>query len=244
MNCKEFHHWLGSRDINDHQNNPEALSHMAECKDCQRLYTLDTRLEQGVARAFTRQEMPQGLKDQIDQGLDNETHQSLFNSFSLKPGNRKSISPLKYSGWIAGLTTLALILFLVLTPPEPSFKNLEQISEQAVMNHLKENRQINFTPATLDHALEILKKKLGFNVLLPDFIGQDLILLGGRLCSLGKCRAAYFILEKQGEKGSLFIMNCDHLDFKMVDNRHFSTHIKGCTTDVWKNNGQVYAMVF
>ncbi len=148
------------------------------------------------------------------------------------------------TSWISGFTILALILFLVLTPPVPSFKNLGQISEQAVMDHLKGNRQINFTPATLDHALEVLRKELGFNVLLPDFNDQDLILLGGRLCSLGKCRATYFILEKQGQKGSLFIMNCDHLDFEMVDGSHFSTHMKGCTTDVWKNNGQVYAMVF
>jgi hypothetical protein len=247
--CKDFHLWLRTRDIHKDQNNPGVLSHMAECKDCQRLYTLDTDLEQGVALAFTQEEMPQGLVDQIDQGLDHETCQPFFRSLGLKRPGTRSTTILKYTGWIAGFTIMVLILSLVLTPPTPSFKNLGQISEQAVVDHLKGNRQINFTQANIGQALEMLRKELGFNVLLPNFNDpflkdKGLLLLGGRLCLLGKCRAAYFTIEKQGEKGSLFIMDYDHLDFKMADGCRFSTKNKGCTTDIWKNNGQVYAMVF
>jgi len=69
-------------------------------------------------------------------------------------------------------------------------------------------------------------------------------LWGGRLCALGNCRAAYFLIEKQGKKGSLFIMTVDHLDFEIADGTRFVTTIKGCDTQVWKDNDQVYATVF
>jgi hypothetical protein len=36
----------------------------------------------------------------------------------------------------------------------------------------------------------------------------------------------------------------DYLDYKIADKSRFSTNIKGCATQVWKENGQVYAMVF
>ena len=49
---------------------------------------------------------------------------------------------------------------------------------------------------------------------------------------------------KSGKKGSLFIMDVDHLDFEIADKTRFSTTIKGCDTQVWKDDGQVYAMVF
>ncbi len=103
---------------------------------------------------------------------------------------------------------------------------------------------MTFDAANLDQALAMLTKELGFQVLLPDLNSQDCVLLGGRLCALGNCRAAYFIIEKQGKTGSLFVMDTDFLKFDMADGSQFRTSLKGCDTQVWKDHGQVYAMVF
>ena len=152
--------------------------------------------------------------------------------------------PLKYIGWAAGIMVLVMILVSVFALKPPSFKSLEQISDQAVMDHLKGNQKISFDATTLFQALEMFRIELGFNVLLPDLDAQGCFLVGARLCALGNCRAAYFLIEKQGKKGSLFIMAVDHLDFEISDGTQFFTTIKGCDTHIWKDNDQVYATVF
>lgn len=234
MDCKEFQLWLQNRDILQLDIPPGVMAHRENCRECDQLYTLDSGLEQEIAAAFALQEVPQGLKDRISQGLDHEVSQPFFTP----------VKALKYTGLVAGLAVLIVILSIVFTSPVPSYKNLEQISEQAVKDHLKGNWQISFDTTTLYQALEMLTRELGFKVLLPDLSSQGCLLVGGRLCALGKCRAAYFILEQQGKKGSLFVMDTSHLGFDMADGTRFTTQLKGCNAQVWKDNGQVYAMVF
>lgn len=57
------------------------------------------------------------------------------------------------------------------------------------------------------------------------------------------CKAAYLFFEKKKNLCSLFIMDYDHLGFEIADGSRFSNIIKGCPTDIWKEKGQVYAMV-
>ncbi len=71
MECKTFHHWLRTRDGNK-QDSPEEMAHQKDCSDCQQLYTLDTRAEQGVALAFASHELPRDLAAKIDRCLDLE----------------------------------------------------------------------------------------------------------------------------------------------------------------------------
>lgn len=241
MECKEFHHWLRTRDARNNPDTPETREHRLGCSDCQQLYDLDTQAEQGITLAFASRELPRDLAARIDQHL--EMAPSFSNRFLPKPSRLKWVAPLKTTGWVVGLMGLVMVLVGILTPP-PSFKNIGQISEQAVTDHLKGNPKISFDVTTLYQALEMFKRELGFNVRLPDLDARGCFLVGGRLCTLGNCRAAYFVIEKQGKKGSLFIMDMDHLDFEIADKSLFTTSIKGCDTQVWKENGQVYAMVF
>lgn len=238
MECKEFHHWLRTRVRNTPA--PGAREHRLGCPDCQQLYDLDTQAEQGIALAFAGRELPRELADQIDQRLDLEMNlETTPSKYRPNPS-----AALKYTGWIAGFMVLVMILVGIFALTPPSFKSLEHISDQAVMDHLKGNRTISFDATTLFQALTMFRKELGFNVLLPDLAAQGCFLVGGRLCALGNCKAAYFVIEKQGRKGSLFIMDIDHLEFAVADGTRFSTTIKGCDTHVWKNNDQIYAMVF
>jgi len=72
MECKEFHHWLRTRDIRNNPDSPEATAHRLDCIHCQQLYALDTKAEQGIALAFANREMSKNLADRIDLCLDFE----------------------------------------------------------------------------------------------------------------------------------------------------------------------------
>ncbi len=243
MDCNDFQHWLKTRDHHE-ANHPLGVTlgveaHMARCPACARMFRADLALEQTISKAFVQEETPRGLADQINLSLKHVGSRSFLHRFGI---TRKPAFAL--GGLAAGLILLALVLNQFLTPAAPSFKDLNQISLQAVSDHLKGNQHMTFDAANLDQALAMLTKELGFQVLLPDLNSQDCVLLGGRLCALGNCRAAYFIIEKQGKTGSLFVMDTDFLEFDMADGSQFHTSLKGCDTRVWKDHGQVYAMVF
>ena len=239
MDCNDFQHWLKTRDPQRASPPVEVETHMEECPVCPRLYKVDLALEQTISKAFVQKEIPRELAAQISLSLEHGGSLSFLSRFGMaqKPA-------FALGGLAAGLILLALVLTQFLIPTAPSFKDLNQISLQAVSDHLKGNQYMTFDAAEVDQALAMLTKELGFQVLLPDLNSQDCILLGGRLCSLGKCKAAYFIIKKQGKTGSLFVMDTDFLEFDMADGSQFHTSLKGCDTRVWKNHGQIYAMVF
>ncbi|MDD9302664.1 MAG: hypothetical protein HUK40_10155 [Desulfobacter sp.] len=234
MDCKEFQHWLTHRDIHDQILAHGAARHIKECRECKALFLKDNELEQAIVQTISFKTPPRGLEESINASLDQDAG---FFTTSVK----------KYALAITGLAAACIVLLaLVLTvpPKTPAFKNLNQISLKAVTTHLKGNQQMDFNADDVDQALALLTKELGFKVLLPDFATLNCILLGGRLCAIGECRAAYFVIEQDQKKGSLFIMNSDYIDFSMAEGSRFNTHIKGCETCVWKNHDQVYAMVF
>jgi hypothetical protein len=232
MNCKEFSLWLRTRDIHDSLIPQDAARHMTGCPSCEQLFNLDTRLEAGIQKGFSQEEVPKGLAEQI--------------SLSLKPERTSRDAKLFMTAGavLAGLIILVLVLLPFETASPPNFKDLNQISLQAVKDHLNGNYYMSFNADQTGQALDRLTKELGFRVLLPDLSEYNCTLLGGRLCALGDCRAAYFILEKEGRTGSLFIMDTQHLNFDMAEGSRFNTRLKGCEADVWKDNGQIYAMVF
>ncbi len=236
MDCKEFHHWLNTRDIHGCILPREISSHMAACHDCERMFQKDDTLERCITRSFAMKDLPRGLADRVDATLEHESGRRFSG-----PLNRPIA--LASASLLAGLLVLVLIFTNVSTPSN-TFKDLNQISRQAVTDHLKGNRHMTFDAKQTDQTLAHLTQNLGFKVLLPNLATLDCVLLGGRLCTLGDCKAAYFVIEKQGKTGSLFIMNTDHLAFDMADGSRFVTSLKGCDTRVWKDHGQVYAMVF
>ncbi|MCG8635565.1 MAG: hypothetical protein MI863_17150 [Desulfobacterales bacterium] len=240
MNCKEFHHWLNTRDIHNHTLPREVSTHMAACRECELLFAGDDALERDIKRAFALEDLPRGLADRVDATLEHETRRKF-------PGglNKPAGIALASASLLAGLLILVLV-FTGIFPSSGTFKDLNQISRQAVTDHLKGDRRITFEAARAEQALAFMTQKLGFKVLLPD-LPLNAVLLGGRLCTLGDCKAAYFVIQQQGQGravGSLFIMNTDHLAFDMPEGSRFTTSLKGCETRVWRDRGQVYAMVF
>ena len=234
MNCKQFQDWVSTRDIHEAVLPAEAVTHMAECRECEALFHWDTRLEDQIKKGMEMAPLPRGLSNRIDASIDH------------RAGSGSPSKTMEAAG--AAIACLVIILVAAYFPfssqKAETFKDLNQISRQAVQSHLAGNRRMNFTAKEVGPALEILTKKLGFQVLLPNLKPFGCTLLGGRLCALGDCKAAYFVLEKNGRAGSLFIMDSGLLSETLADGSRFNTRIKGCETCVWKDNGQVYAMVF
>lgn len=235
MNCKQFQDWLSTRDIHEAALPPEAVRHMAECRECEHLFHWDTRLEACLKKGMEMEPLPGGLADRICVSLDHQAAPA-------RPS--RTMEALGAALACLVIIILAAAYFPFFSHKADSFKDLNQISLQAAKGHLAGNRRMNFTAQEVDQALEILTKQLGFQVLLPNLKPFGCTLLGGRLCALGDCKAAYFVLEKNGRAGSLFIMDSQFLASDLADGSRFNTRIKGCETCVWKDNGQVYAMVF
>lgn len=230
MICKEFEDWLITRDPSGGENHSEATRHLNTCTTCAAVYDMDVHLEQAIASALSPKPMPKGLMEQVDISLD---HVVLD-----KPSRKKH-------PWLAaGLAAAVLIIFTYIFISPFQYKNLQDLTETAVARHLKGDTSLMFTADQMDSATAIMSRELKFNVILPDLTDQGYVLLGGRLCALGKCKIAYLFYEKADKVCSLFVLDYDHLAFEMADGSRFSNEIKGYQTNVWKENGQVYAMVY
>ena len=191
---------------------------------------MDLGLEEHLRSGFLEQEMPKGLADRIDMALDQAKVPLQLN----RP----------FFGALAAVVTLTAVLFFFMNSDKPfRYKSLDHLGETAVLTHLKGNRAMSFTPDKLDGALAMLGKELGFNVVLPDLSEKGYTLLGGRPCFVGKCRTVYLFYRRGGQTVSLFILGKDHLDFEMAEGRGSHFEIKDCRADIWKENGQVYALV-
>lgn len=237
MDCKDFQYWMTTRDIHDNQIPFPARDHMAVCPECRTLLEKDSILDQEIATAVTPQDLPRGMKERISISLDHD-RQPFFTRFT---GKYRSYA---VAGFAAAMIIVTLIFTNFYSPAPPAFKDLNQITHQAVTDHLKGNRYMSFNAQKTEQALAMMTQTLGFKVMLPDLEQMGYTLIGGRLCALGDCRAAYFVVEHDGKTGSLFIMDTDYIKFSMTDGSRFTTSVKGCDTCVWKDHGQVYAMVF
>ncbi|MBU1342543.1 MAG: hypothetical protein KKE44_12905 [Proteobacteria bacterium] len=231
MICKDFQHWLLARDEFTDKITPAAQEHLESCENCKALYNIDLGLEKSIQAAFFQEELPKGLFDQIELTLDHAKTPILY-------------AKQKIAGIVAGFALIIAMVFMVFFNPPFRYQNLQQLSEKAVASHLKGNTAMSFTGDQIEQALSMLSKELKFNVILPDLTDKGYVLLGGRLCVLGECRTAYLFYQNQDKVSSVFILDYDHLDFEMADGSRFENDIKGCHTDIWKEKGQVYAMVY
>lgn len=231
MNCKDFQHWLSTKQGAADKENPDALDHLKNCDICKNLYTIDAILEKNIEAAFVQQEIPKGLFDRIELTLDHAKKPTI-------------VTPRRIAGLAAGFAVIFVLVFMVFFNKPFRYQTLHQLSENAVATHLKGDMRLSFTADEIEPAVVMLSKELKFNVILPDLKDQGYVLLGGRLCILDKCKIAYLFYAKQDKTCSLFIMDYDHLDFQMAEGSRFSNDIKGCHTDIWKEKGQVYAMVY
>jgi anti-sigma factor RsiW len=231
MNCKQFETWLLSRDSRlDDNMPPTEASHLKGCTKCSDAFLLDDQIESAIRDHLVSKAMPDGLESRIDAALE--------------PGVKPFPAYLKTAAAAAGIFLLTAVAYFGLFTGPAHFKNLHQVSEKAVSKHLEGNLRMTFNAGNIDQAVDMLNRELQFNIVLPDLSQRGFTLLGGRLCSVGDCRAAYLFYRHKDKVASVFIMDYDHFDFKMADDSRLINQVKGLKTDIWKNHSQVYAMVY
>lgn len=231
MNCKKLETWLSSRDVHDDSLSREVDSHLAACAECRNIFHADLQLEARVKNAMNREDPPPELYARINETLDRKSSRSFSTAW-------------KVSALTAAVSLLAVFLYAGIFSGPHRFKNLQELSSEAVSMHLDGNTRMTFNAARIDEALMTLSRELRFNVVLPDLSAEGYVLLGGRLCTVGDCRAAYLFYEKNSKIGSVFIMDYSQLEFEMADGSRYHNVVKGYRTDIWKANSQVYAMVY
>lgn len=234
MICKDFENWIRTKDIYPDPLNEAGTfeSHRSRCPSCEGIYLLDQTLEQTIQEALRPVELPDGLIDQVDISVDHEIQSVESTSFF----NRKHLA--------AGIALLICLISLFAYTRPFQYPNLNELGLSAVTSHLQANTAMTFEAKDLETALPVLSKELQFKVTLPRLSEDEFILLGGRLCVLGKCKIAYLFYEYQDKICSLFVLDNQHLDFELAEGSRFNNRIKGFETHIWKENGQVYAMVF
>jgi len=70
MNCKDFEHWLLTRDVFTDIEKSDVREHLENCESCKNIYMMDTGLEVNIKLGFHRQELPRGLFDKVDSNID------------------------------------------------------------------------------------------------------------------------------------------------------------------------------
>ncbi len=235
MTCKDFENWMLTSDGSvENQSLIEAKlqAHLAQCNRCATLFSVDQSLESSIKKALEPVDLPDGLMDQVNISIDHALE-------TKKPVHK--YSKIRLVASFALIVILGTLFFL----NQPfQYKNLQHLSETAVARHLDGDNTMTFHADEIDQALSLMSKELKFNLILPNLTDQGYVLLGGRLCILEKCKIAYLFYEKLDKTCSLFILDYDNLAFKMADGSRFFNDIKGLHTRIWKDNGQVYAMVF
>lgn len=194
MNCKEFENWLLSEDKTLNNTVPEdVFEHLSICADCEQIYLLDTDIENRIDAAFVQEEIPSDLETKIDASLNLASH----NPF---------VFTKKMTGLVAGIGAILVITYLSIFNNDPfKFQNLQQLSEKAILRHLKGDTTMTFDAAHIEQAIGMLSKELKFKVILPDLADKGFILLGGRICAVDKCRTAY-LFYKNKEKPALYLL--------------------------------------
>lgn len=235
MSCREFENWVRTQDVRSDKEEDypaDIESHMVQCESCARLFAVDQALEHQIQSALKQEPLPDGLIDQVNITIDHDTRQ------------KQAHSTFNKTNLVAGIAVIACLVTAYLFFQPFQYKNLNQLENYAVASHLNGNTAMTFTAQNIGDALPLLSKELQFKVTPPDLTHQGYLLLGGRLCILGKCKIAYLFYEYQDKICSVFILGNEHLDFEMAEGSRFTNTIKGVDTHIWKENNQVYAMVF
>lgn len=233
MTCKKFETWLSSRPpYSDNDMPKNKADHLQGCPECKNAYQMDTRLETFIKNDLRQKNVPEDLFRRIDSAIDHAD-------------NRISVfAPKKLAAAAVVLFVLAAATYYGMFFNQPQrFQDLQQLSMKAVDRHLNKDLHMTFDTSNINQTLAMLRKEMRFNVILPDLSPKGYVLMGGRICSVGKCRAVYLFYENGSNTSSLFIMDYDLLNFQMADGSRFNNVVKGFRTEIWKENAQVYAMV-
>lgn len=231
MTCREFKEWLIDRDFAEADNATLARAHMQKCPDCRRLYELDEELEGLIRREMIPVEVPARLAKKIDMGINSSAPKKVF------------AFPWKFVPALA----LAALLVLLLNPFEDhhsrhGFSTFEELGRVALQDHVS-NEAMAFTAQEVTDVPAWFEDRMGQAISLPDLVSRGFTLVGGRICKLGKCNAAYLTYRHGNKKVSLFILPAGDAKMAMEPGRSYSLTMNGNEFEFWKTEGQLHTLI-
>lgn len=230
MNCVEFKNWLLDKNDRGQSTDQEAKFHRFSCSRCENLYTLDQTMEARLAESFLEVDPPVDLFEKIKR---DERYAEIN-----EPSPRLSLK------FLAAVLATAVIFVLVFHNPfKGQIRSIDEIRSLVLANHLNNDTSLAFKDGQISDVSAWFAEKIGYPVHVPEMAGEGFTLIGGRKCSLGHKKAAYFVYEKEGKKCSLFIINPNDLGFDLGRDRKYSVEEHDHSIKIWSDRGLVYAMV-
>lgn len=231
MTCIEFKEWLIDRDFAEADNAVIARSHMQKCPECRKLYELDEELESLIRREMIPIEAPSNLAKKIEMGINSSSPKKIF------------VFPWKFMPILA----IAAVFFLFLNPFQTrhdggGFHSFEQLGKVALQDHVS-TEAMAFVAHEVADIPAWYEAKMGYPISLPDMAGRGFTLVGGRICKLGNCDAAYLTYLRDNKKVSLFILPAADAKMAMEPGRSYSLTMNGNEFEFWKGQGQLHALI-
>lgn len=218
-------------------------SHLASCPDCRRLVDLEWAFRETYVDSLRPDPAPARVRDQVRRVLDAlPDHQR--GKLGWRHPSRVSL--------LAGAVALVLLggifgvsLQRLWNGANPS---LIRLAEASVEQHQKLARGMlphDIKQVTPKAAEQWFKRRLDFNVSLPELTREDLTFLGGRISHLRDFEVAALHYQVEGKDVSLFVIPLEKYrqlglgespKFKMI------TH-QGYDVIVWASHGAAYSLV-
>ncbi len=85
--------------------------------------------------------------------------------------------------------------------------------------------------------------KLGYAISIPDMLNRGFSMIGGRVCKLGDCKAAYITYKLGNKKASLFILPEGDGKMAMEPGRTYTLTMNGNEFEFWKAQGQLHTLI-
>lgn len=231
MICLEFKEWLVDKEFADQETTGQARLHMKKCSDCRALYDLDAELDSIIRADMLTEEPPASLLRKIDAGINQAKIKKSF-------GLPWSLVPI--------LATAALVMLFLnpfATPHHDSvFQSMDEVSQMALQDHLR-HVPMAFEADEVKDVVGWFSEMYNITFTMPNLDQQGYTLVGGRKCQLGKCDVVYLLYAKDGRRVSVFILPESDISFPMTRGQNYAVQIAQNEVMLWKDGGQVHALV-
>ena len=229
MNCDQFRSWLENRDISDQSESDRALRHRQECLSCKELFAKDVLLEKVIEHSMQKQPLPDNLEKIISINL-GSTH----NSYRKIP-----TVVIRITSMVAGIAALVLIFLFVPT----DFSKRNEFGKSLVQDHLHHNYSQDME--SINDIQQWLLNHASFTATIPaEFDGGGKYkIVGGRICIINGCMTVHLVYQEGNRLLSLYISDEKEVEAKLKHKKIYSVSNNGYEIRMWRELGQVYALV-
>lgn len=266
MNCTQFRKYAGAFADGelDIQINLEALEHLNMCPACTQRVDEITSLRSALERTHSGHRAPGDLRDGIRQALEAQIHDAdPVDSDTTVAGSGQVERPRRTSRWLVPLSMAAVLVAAVsawqyMPDADVSSGTMTTLAVRTVADAARihrdcaSNRRSNHHHSTLpENAVQLashLSRRLGFQVIVPDFTPSGFTLVGADFCALGGRDTAHVLYTQQAEGGAaLSVFSTKYIPElrpASVTTRGntgvFVREVGELTVAAWHENGQTY----